>query len=335
MQFARVKAGRMMHHGASLLLVLATALTAPVGGAAGWKPSKNVEIVVASGPGGGQDKTGRLVQQILQTKQMVSSSVVVNKPGGGGTLAWTYLNQHAGDGHYLSMVPAALLTNHILGNSTLQFTDYTPLALLTNQYVTVSVRAESPLKSLRDVMDQLKKDPGAVSISVGSRLGDANHITSSLIGKAAGADIRKMKILVYKSGAEPIPALLGGHIDLLSGASNNVVAHVAAGRIRVLGIASPQRLSGVLADVPTLREQGVNAVVSVWLAAMGPRGMTAEQVAYWDTVFAGIVKTDEWKAGLRATSMEEAYLPSAETRKFFKAQYDELKQVLSELGLAK
>jgi putative tricarboxylic transport membrane protein len=321
--------------GACILCAGFLMVAATLAGAAEWKPAKNIEIVIASGAGGGQDKTGRMVQQAMQAKQLAANSVVVNKPGGGGTIAWSYLNQQAGDGHYISIAPSALMTNQLLGNSTLMYSDYTPLALLNTQYVTVSVRVDSPIRTIRDLMDRLKKDPESVSISVGSRRGDANHITISMVAKAAGADVRKLKVVVFKSGAEPIPALLGGHVDILLGAGNNVLSQMDTGKVRVLGISAPQRLSGVLAEVPTLREQGVDVVVPVWLAAIGPREMTAAQIAYWDNVFANVVKTDEWRAGLKTSLMEGTYLSSAETRKFFAAQYSELKQVLTELGLAK
>ncbi len=326
---------KMPGTGTRILCAGVLMMAATVTNAAEWKPAKNIEIVIASGAGGGQDKTGRMVQQAMQAKQLAANSVVVNKPGGGGTIAWSYLNQQAGDGHYISIAPSALMTNQLLGNSTLMYSDYTPLALLNTQYVTVSVRVDSPIRTIRDLMERLKKDPESVSISVGSRRGDANHITISMVAKAAGADVRKLKVVVFKSGAEPIPALLGGHVDILLGAGNNVLSQMETGKVRVLGISAPQRLSGVLAEVPTLREQGVDVVVPVWLAAIGPRDMNAAQIAYWDSVFANVVKTDEWRAGLKTSLMEGTYMSSAETRKFFAAQYGELKQVLTELGLAK
>lgn len=303
--------------------------------AAEWKPAKNIEIVIASGAGGGQDKTGRLIQQAMQARAPAASITIVNKAGGGGAIGWQYLNQHETDGHFISIAPAALMTNQILGNSTVSHRDFTPLAVLNTQYVTVSAAADSPYRTLKDLMERLRKDPASVSISVGSRRGDANHVAISLIAKAAGADARKLKIVVFKSGAEPIPALLGGHVDLLMGAGNNVLAHLESGKIRVLGISAPRRVSGALAGVPTLREQGVDAVVPVWLAAIGPRNMTAEQIAFWDTALAGVTRTEEWKAGLTAMLAENTYMGSAETRSFFAAQFDELKQVLTDLGLAK
>jgi putative tricarboxylic transport membrane protein len=313
-------------------MVSVAAVPAP---AAEWKPGKNIEIVIASGAGGGQDKTGRLIQQVLQAKPPAANIAVVNKPGGGGSIAWQYLNQHDTDGHYISIAPAALMTNQILGNSPISYRDFTPLAVLNTQYVTVSASADSPIRTLKDLMERLRKDPAGVSISVGSRRGDANHVAISLIAKAAGTDARKLKIVVFKSGAEPIPALLGGHVDILMGAGNNVLPHLESGKIRVLGISAPRRVSGVLANVPTLREQGVDAVIPVWLAAIGPRGMTADQIAFWDNALAGVTRSDEWKAGLNAMLAENTYMTSAETRSFFTAQFDELKQVLTELGLAK
>lgn len=335
MQITTASLTRGMSQVAGVTMASIMAFAAPNGHSAQWKPEKNVEIIVAAGPGGGQDKTARLLQRILQAKQMVSSSSVVNKPGGAGTIAWTYLNQHAGDGHYLAIAAPSLLTNHITGTSSLHYLDVTPLAIMGSEYVVVALKADSPLKTVKDLADRLKKDPGSLSVSVGSRLGDANHITISLVGKAAGADVKKLKTVVFKSGSEAFTAVLGGHVDLMATAANNVVPHMTTGKLRVLAVSSPQRLSGVLADVPTLREQGVDAVVGLWRTVIGPRGIAKSQIAYWDEAFAGVVRTDEWKAALEASLMENTYMTSEETKKYLAVQYEGLKQVLTELGLAK
>jgi putative tricarboxylic transport membrane protein len=121
---------------------------AAIGNAQVWKPEKPVEIIIGTSAGGPQDRTGRLIQKILQEAKLAPTPVnVVNRPGGGGAIGLAYLNQHQGDGHYLMINAISLLTNHITGKSALAYTDFTPIAIMGIEYVGVSVRADSPLKS--------------------------------------------------------------------------------------------------------------------------------------------------------------------------------------------
>ena len=304
--------------------------------AAQWKPEKNIEIIVGTGPGGGQDKTARTVQHLLTDKRFIEAPVtVVNKPGGGGAVGWAYLNQHAGDAHYAVIGTTTLLTSQIIGRSPVGFTDITPLAMLLSESVALSVRQESPLVTGKDLVERLKKDASSVSASIGSSVGGPNHIAFALIAKAAGGDVKKLKTVVFQGGGEAITATLGGHVDLISSAANNVIPHLAAGKMRVLGIAAPQRLGGVFAKVPTWKEQGIDVQITNWRMLAGPKGLTAAQIAYWDGALAKLVKSDEWKKDLDNNVFENTYMNSDETRRYLKAQYDQFHAALSEVGLAK
>ena len=304
--------------------------------AAQWKPERNIEIIVGTGPGGGQDKTARTVQHLLTDKRFIEAPVtVVNKPGGGGAVGWAYLNQHAGDAHYAVIGTTTLLTSQITGRSPVSFTDITPLAMLLSESVALSVRQESPLLTGKDLVERLKKDSSSVSASIGSSVGGPNHIAFALIAKAAGGDVKKLKTVVFQGGGEAITATLGGHVDLISSAANNVIPHLAAGKMRVLGIAAPQRLGGVFAKVPTWKEQGIDVQITNWRMLAGPKGLTAAQIAYWDGALAKLVKTDEWKKDLDNNVFENTYMNSDETRRYLKAQYDQFHAALSEVGLAK
>jgi len=137
--------------GLQLMIIAAAAWVMPAV-AQTWQPERNVEIVVPSGPGGGTDKTGRTVQSLLQNLKLVDKSIVVNKPGAGGRLGMLYLNQHAGDGHFVSVSTVPLLTNHITGASNITYTDVTPLAQLFSEYILFAVRADSPIKSGQDMV---------------------------------------------------------------------------------------------------------------------------------------------------------------------------------------
>jgi len=313
------------------------ALAASAGNAiAEWKPDKPIEIVVGTGVGGGQDKSARTVQRILQERRLVDVPVtVVNKPGGGGAVGWTYLNQHAGEGNIIYVGNPTLLTNHIAGRSRINYTHVTPLAILLSESVAVSVLPSSPLRTGKDLLARFKADTASISMAVGSSLGSTNHIAMALLAKAAGGEPKKLRTVVFQGGGEAITALLGGHIDVNSSAANNVVPHKETGKIRVLGFTAPKRLGGVLADVPTWKEQGVNAVVTNWRMVCGPKGMTAAQIAYWDRVLSRLVQTDEWKKDLEANIFENAYLASAATERYMQAEYEQFRSALAELGMAK
>lgn len=321
----------------SAILSSLVALPSPTfAAAAEWKPDKPIEIIVGTGVGGGQDKSARTVQRILQDKKLVEQSVtVVNKPGGGGAVGYTYLNQHVGDGNIIYVGNPTLLTNHIVGRNPINYTHVTPLAILFSESVAVSVRPGSVYKSLKDLMAKLKQDSSQISVAVGSSLGSTNHIAMALIAKAAGGDGKKLRTVVFQGGGEAITALMGGHIDVNSSAANNVVPHKESGKIRVLAVASPKRLGGVLADVPTLKEQGVNALVTNWRMVVGPKGMTPPQIAYWDRVLAKLAQTPEWKKDVADNLFEDTYRAAAATEKYMQAEYEQFGAALTELGMAK
>ena len=300
-----------------------------------WKPEKSVEIIIGTSPGGPQDRLGRTLQKVLQESRLVEVPVSVeNKPGGGGAVALAALAQRTG-GSTLMINAPTMLNNQITGKSPLPYTDFTALAILGIEYECVAVRADSPLKSAKELVDRLKKDPSALSVSIGTSLGNAGHLAYALAMKAAGVDIKKLKTVAFNSAGDGITALLGGHIDLASTPPSAVLQHVQAGKLRVLALTAPTRAHGELANVPTWKELGVNSTHEVWRGLIGTRGMTRAQIAYWDDVLGRLVKTDAWKKELEQTQIENVYRNSAETVKYLKAEYDESRVILTDLGLAK
>jgi putative tricarboxylic transport membrane protein len=301
-----------------------------------WSPQRNVEIVVGSAPGGSNDKTARQVERILTDKKLVNATLtVVNKPGGGSTIAFNYVSQHAGDAHYLMVGTTALLSNHIVGNSKLSYQDFTPIASLFNDYVVFAVNANSSIKDAKDLSERLRKDPKSVAIGFATALGSHNHIAAGLLAKAVGANPRNLKAIAYKGSAEAITNLLGGHIDLVTTAAGNAAPHVAAGRMRVVAVAGPRRFGGALADVPTWKEQGVDLVFGGWRAIMGPKGITATQIAYWEDALSRATKVPEWRSDLEKNYWSDDFVTSQQFRKDLDKDYADMKAVLVELGLAK
>jgi putative tricarboxylic transport membrane protein len=301
-----------------------------------WSPVQNVEIVVPAAAGGANDLTGRLLQRVMQESKLVARPVtVVNKPGGGHSIGLTYLNQHAGDGHYLMVETGTMLVNEITGKLNVRHADITPIAVLYRDFVGITVRADSPLKTGRDFIERLKKDPGSVSIALSSALANANHLAVAMLAKNGGVDVKKLRIVVFNSGSETMTALLGGHVDAVAGPANLAARHLPEGRIRVLGLAAPRRLGGPLAQVPTFGEQGIPGVLANWRSVIGPKNMAPAQVAYWDQVLAKVVQSDEYKKEVERNLADPIYVGSREARKFWDQEHAELKTLIGELGLSK
>lgn len=336
MQQSRMRSRAMTRWLTAIATALCAAAAAPAWAQQTWKPEGPVELSVPSGPGGGTDHTARVMQKIWQERQFLNVPVsVVNKPGGGGLVALTYLKQYGGNAHFLQTASAVLLTNHIVGRSTLNYTDITPIALLQSEYIVLAVKSDSPLKSAGDLAARLKRDAAGVSFAVGTSLGGANHSAAAALARAAGADPRKLKTVVFKSSSESAVAALGGHVDVMSASASQVLPHVRSGAMRIVAVTAPKRLAGELASVPTLKEHGIDAEVNNFRLLIGPSGLNTAQLAYWDQVMAKLVQTDEWKKDLEMNLCENTYLNSRDVRKYIEAEYAELKKLLTAMGMAK
>lgn len=322
----------------ALIAFSALAMAAPAAFAqpGPWKPSRNVEIIVGVGPGGGIDRTARLIQKILQDQRLIEvTATVVNKPGGGGTIAQAYLNQRAGDAHLWEITATSLLTNHITGKSQYGHKDFTPIAMLSDEYIGFLVRQDSPLMTGRDLLNLFKTDPESLPVGIATAAGNTNHIAAGLAAKAAGGDVKKLRVAVFGSGGEAMTALLGGHIGLVATPAANAIPHLQSGKMRVLAVAAPARLEGALAAIPTWKEQGESIVVANWRPVVGPKGLSSPQVAFWEEVFARVTRSDEWKSEVARAGGVNHYMNSRDLAAYFDAQYAQFKAILTELGLAR
>jgi putative tricarboxylic transport membrane protein len=323
-----------MTQGFAGVVLSAVLLAATAAHAQGWRPEKNIEILIGLTAGSSQDRTGRSLQKVWQDTKALSVPVnVVNRPGGGGQVALTTLAQHAGDAHFMYVASPTTITRHITGLGTFHFTDFTPLALFGNQYLAAAVRPESSVKSARDLLERLKRDPYSFSIGINST-GGTLHIMAGLLVRAAGGDPRKARIAAFQGG-ELMTAGIGGHVDGIVTVASNILPHVASGKLTMLAVAAPKRLGGTLASVPTFREQGTELVVHNWAGVFGAKGLSPQQVAFWDGVLAATVVSPAWKAIAEANQWEPEYLNSADFLKHLHAEDKRLRVALTDLGLAK
>ena len=301
-----------------------------------WKPSKPVEFVVPALAGGSLDRPARLVQKIWQDEKLLEVPVViVNRGGGGQSVGYSYVHGHSADPHRLLLVSGPLLSNHITGRSKLNYTDFSLLGQLYNEYNVLSVRADGPFKTSNDLIARLKQAPDSLSVAIGTSLGNSSHMSIALPFKRAGVDIKRLRTVVFPSAGESISNLLGGHLDYATGGLSVASAHWKAGRIRFLAISAPKRLEGEYASIPTWKEQGINAVVSNSRFMMSPPGLTPAQITYWDNLFRRTVASPQWKKAVLQEQWVDEYIGSAELKQYIGREYAETREILGDLGLAK
>jgi len=318
-----------------ILVVLALILPGAAR-AQGWSPQKNVEIIVPVVPGGTNDKLARAIERTLVGGKLVNTSVtVVHRAGGGNQIAYAYVSQHAGDPHFLLMGTSTLITAHAMGTSKMSYSEFTPIASIFNDYVVLTVNAASPLRDGNDLIARMRADAQSMPLGFSSSLGNHHHIIAGLFMKGIGANPRDLKTVIFKGSSESLTALLGGHIEMVSTGAGNAAPHMAAGKLRVLGVSSGQRLPGTMADVPTWKEQGVDLVYGSWRSVVGPKGLTAEQVAFWENALRKVVESADWKAELERNYWGDFFMTGAEFKKVVDREYREMKAVLVELGLAR
>ncbi|MCE9638885.1 MAG: tripartite tricarboxylate transporter substrate binding protein, partial [Betaproteobacteria bacterium] len=237
--------------------------------------------------------------------------------------------------HAIALGGPNLASNPIMGTHMIGYRDVTTIALLFDDYTALVVRADSPLKSMREVAERLRKDPGALTIGVGPALGGGAHIGAVVGLKAAGVHIPGVRFVVYKSAGEAMTAVIGGEIDIAAGTVANYPPQLAAGRIRVIGITAPQRLGGVMAVAPTLKEQGIDGVFTTWRSVVGPKAMAREQVAYWEATLANVIKTDDWQKDLERNFWTSNFMTGATVRRYVEEQGKLFREIFSELGMNK
>ncbi len=321
----------------SLMLVLAlVGIVSTVSAAPGWKPTQTIEIVAPANPGGGWDMMARVVQKSLMDEKLVDKNIiVVNKPGGNGSVGWTYLKGKKGQGEFLAATSTLIMLNNLLGTSELTFKDFTPIAMLQSEWISVAVKADAPYKNVKELMEAIKADPASVPIGIGPALGNNDHIVFLRLAKTFGIDPAKVKFIVYPgAGGEIVPALLGGHIKATVIGLAEVLEQHRAGKMRVLGVSSPDKLS-FQPDLVPFKAQGLDVVFPHWRGLIAAPGLSAEQIAYWDDVLSRMVQTKTWKDQLANLGWTSFYQNSAEHTKYLGEQTEIFNDLLTAVGLKK
>ncbi|PZU80023.1 MAG: C4-dicarboxylate ABC transporter substrate-binding protein, partial [Shinella sp.] len=254
-------------------------------------------IIAPANPGGGWDQTARSMQTAMQQEGISSNVQVQNVPGAGGTIGLAqFANQNKGNANSL-IVGGYVMVGAILTNKApVTLKDVTPIARLTGEYEAIVVPASSPLQTIGDLVDALKKDPGSVSWGGGSA-GGTDHIAVGLIAKAAGVDPTKINYIAFSGGGEALAAILGSQVTAGISGYGEFESQVKSGTLRLLAVTSAERLAGV--EAPTLKESGIDVVVENWRMVAAAPGLTPEQEAAVSADVEKLAKSASWQEILK------------------------------------
>jgi putative tricarboxylic transport membrane protein len=300
-------------------------------------PSKPLEVVAPANPGGGWDAMARTINIALEKEKIYPQPIsVLNKPGGGGAVGMAYIVGKKGDDYELIVYSPPLIIKTIDKTFPEPYTKLTPLAKLITDYQVFIVKADSPYKTLKDLLTDIKKNPGAVKFAGGSAPGSMDHLAFCKVAKAAGINPKDLVYVAFSGGGEALTTLLGGNVAFVSSGTGEVLSHIEAGTVRALAISSPKRAtSGPLKNVPTVKEAGVNVTYEVWRGVFGAPEMSKDAQAYWATTIKKMVATQTWKDQLTKLSWLDAYADSKEFTKFLADEEKSYKELMLDLGFVK
>ena len=281
--------------------------------AQGFKPTKPVEFLVHTGPGGGSDVLARAVSGIIEKEKLLPvRTIVVNKTGGQGAVASAYLVERKGDTHLLGFFTALWIGAPLTSKETrVQFKELTPIACLVSDPAVIVVKADSPFKTLGEFIEAAKKSPGQLRQAGGS-IESRDNLTRLVLQKMTGAN---WAYIPFPGGGERVSALLGGHAQLYVADVGEVREYMRNGSMRVIAQLPEKRLSS-LPDVPTMKEAGfpIPEIRSI-RGVVGPPGISKDVVEYWENVFERLSKTDSWRRYLADNQTEDAFAKSAQLAK--------------------
>lgn len=305
-------------------------------GEAAWLPQGPVEIVVPTAAGGENDRVARFIQRIFEQKKLVSTPVlVVNKAGGNQVLSTVYFSKKTPDPHFLFYATGTVLSNEIAGLTELSYRELTPIAKLRCDNTALTVGVDSPIKNMRDLVDRLKANIKSVSFGTVSR-GGANNLVLAKALRSGGVDPNGLKMVVFKTNANSMTAVMGKHVDAVASSVSAAFQNVKAGKLRILAVSSPVRLTGILADVPTMAESGLDVRgVSNCRYIYATKGITAVQKAFWENAMAAVNDDEEWKEDIARRNQAQAFLRGKELEADLRETYNATGAAMMDIGLAK
>ena len=291
----------------------------------------NIKMMLPANPGGGWDTTGRALGKALTDSKLADTVTYDNKGGAAGALGLAqFVNGSKGDPNALMVMGAVMLGGLITGKPPVSLSSATPIARLSSEYNVFVLPANSPFKTMKDVVDQLKKDPGSVKWGGGSR-GSTEHVAAAMIAQKVGADPSKINYVAFRGGGEATAAILGGNVTIGGSGYSEFAEYIKAGKMKAIAVTSGKRLDGV--DVPTLKEQGIDVEIGNWRGVYGAPGISAEQrKALTDMVLAAL-KSPSWAEAVKKNDWTPAVLSGDAFAKFVDDDFASLRATMVKSGM--
>ncbi len=318
----------MMRLNVALILGWVVALSGP---ATAFEPTKPVEVVVHTGPGGGSDIFARAIAEMIGKEKLVPHRLqVVNKSGGGSAVAMAYLAEKKGDTHTLGFFTGVWVTNPLTrAEAGVMVKELAPIARLVLEPAVVAVKADSPYRTMKEFVEAAKKNPGQLKQSGGSVTGRDN-LVRLVIEKATGA---KWVFVSFPGGGERIANLLGGHVQMMVMEPQEAGEHIKAGNLRVIAALTESRLES-FPNVPTIKEQGIDIpIIPQARGILAPAGVGADVVKYWEGIFGRFAQSAAWKKYLSDNQLEDGFLTGNALNKFFDDLTVQMRDILKEAGV--
>ncbi|MDH4377663.1 MAG: tripartite tricarboxylate transporter substrate-binding protein [Ramlibacter sp.] len=291
----------------------------------------NLKMMIPANPGGGWDATGRALGKALLESKVADNVTFENKGGAAGALGLAqFVNAAKGDPNAIMVMGAVMIGGIITGKPPVNLSQATPIARITSEYNVFVLPANSPFKTMADVVAQLKKDPGSVKWGGGSR-GSTEHIAAAQIARAVGVDPGKINYVAFRGGGEATAAILGGNVTVGGSGYSEFAEYINAGKMKGIAVTSGKRLKGV--TVPTLKEQGIDVEIGNWRGVYGAPGITAAQrKALTDMVLAAL-KTKSWAESLAKNDWTPAVMTGAAFDSFVDDEFASLRATMVKAGM--
>lgn len=316
----------------SLLALAASGALPATMSAALAQAGANLKLHIPANPGGGWDTTGRSLGKAMLDAKLASTVTYENKGGAAGALGLApFLSSAKGDANQIMVMGAVMLGGLISSKSPLDLMQATPLARLTTEYNVFVLPANSPFKSMAEVVEQLKKDPGSVKWAGGSR-GATEHIAAAMIASAVGVDPAKINYVAFRGGGEATASILGGNVTIGGSGYSEFAEYIETGKMIPVAVTSAERLPNAK-DVPTLKEQGIDVEIGNWRGVFGAPGISAEQRQGLVDLIKATLETDGWKEALEKNGWTPAVITGDEFTKFVEAEFANLRDVMSKSGM--
>ena len=290
----------------------------------------NLKMMIPANPGGGWDTTGRALGKALQ-EAGAAAVQFENKGGAAGAIGLAqFVNAAKGDPNALMVMGAVMLGGIITGKPPVTVTQATPLARLTSEYNVFVLPENSPLKTMKDVVEQMKKDPGSVKWGGGSR-GSTEHIAAAMLAREVGVDAAKINYVPFRGGGEATAAILGGNVTIGGSGYSEFQPYIESGKMVPVAVTSAKRLPGI--NVPTLKELGIDVEIGNWRGVYGAAGITPAQQAALADMIVKATKTKSWQESLTKNAWTPALLTGQAFADFVDSDFAALRATMVRAGM--